>query len=264
MLIKTIEMKDYGIITIATVAQRTEPNHKSEMINQLLLGDRLIIEEVKNDWIKAINYFDNYSGWINHKQCSLLTKAEFETLQNCPKFTSKNLFEKIEINHKQTFYITTGCTIYKHNDIFIIAPKMNITNTIPLENIDVKQKHLICEKAKLFLNSPYLWGGRNPMGIDCSGFVQIVFMLCGITLPRDAAQQVNCGEEVAFVNEVKAGDLAFFENETGHITHVGILLSQQEIIHASGKVKIDKFDHYGIFCNETNKYSHKLRIIKRI
>jgi len=114
------------------------------------------------------------------------------------------------------------------------------------------------------LNSPYLWGGKNPFGIDCSGFTQLVFKLNGHKISRDASQQVELGSPLSFVEEAEAGDLAFFDNEEGKIVHVGILLDNQTIIHASGKIRIDKFDHYGIFHSEIKKYSHNLRVIKRI
>jgi cell wall-associated NlpC family hydrolase len=122
----------------------------------------------------------------------------------------------------------------------------------------------ILSTAYLFLNAPYLWGGKSPFGIDCSGFTQITYKINGYKLPRDANQQVELGEPLSFVEEAEAGDLAFFDNEEGKIVHVGILLDNQQIIHASGCVKIDKFDHYGIFSSDTKKYSHTLRVIKRI
>jgi cell wall-associated NlpC family hydrolase len=116
----------------------------------------------------------------------------------------------------------------------------------------------------LFLNAPYLWGGKTPFGIDCSGFTQTVYKLNGIKLLRDAYQQAEQGETLSFVEEAEAGDLAFFDNEEGRIVHVGIVLDNNKIIHASGKVRIDGFDHHGIFNNEKRDYSHKLRLLKRI
>jgi len=118
--------------------------------------------------------------------------------------------------------------------------------------------------AQSFLNVPYVWGGRNFYGMDCSGFIQVVFAIKGIDLPRDASQQVNLGHIVSFVEEARAGDIAFFDDEEGNIVHVGMCLGRGEIIHASGRVRMDKFDHQGIFDGEKRRYSHKLRVIKRV
>jgi cell wall-associated NlpC family hydrolase len=116
----------------------------------------------------------------------------------------------------------------------------------------------------LFLNSAYLWGGRSIFGVDCSGFCQTVFRFIGIPLLRDAYQQASQGEAIGFLEETKLGDLAFFDNEEGRITHVGMLLDQDTIIHASGRVRMDTIDHLGIVNVDTGLHTHKLRIIKRM
>jgi len=119
------------------------------------------------------------------------------------------------------------------------------------------------ETAFAYLDVPYIWGGKSKFGIDCSGFCQQVYKAFGIRLPRDAYQQAALGEVVGFLQEVQCGDLAFFDNEEGKITHVGMMLSSQEIIHASGKVRIDKIDNQGIINVDTGARTHRLRIIKR-
>lgn len=257
-------MEQYGIIFLGAVAQRAENSHKSEMINQLLFGEMVIIKKTQNGWANVIHEFDSYSGWVPIKQIKSLEEKDYIILQRCEKYTIENLIEKIEINQMQNLFIGAGSTIYKKHNQCLLCPDLVITNTIQLHKCQLQSATNLCEKAKQYLNIPYLWGGRSPFGMDCSGFVQTIFKQFGIALPRDASQQVNCGTIVAFNDEAKAGDLAFFENAEGNIIHVGILLSQHEIIHASDKVKIDKFDHNGIFCTETNKYTHKLRLIKRI
>ena len=115
-----------------------------------------------------------------------------------------------------------------------------------------------------YLNAPYLWGGRSPFGIDCSGFTQLVFKFAGIKLQRDAYQQGGQGSIINFIEEVQPGDLAFFSNDEGAIIHVGIMLKDNRIIHSSGKVRIDKIDHFGIYNAETKKHSHLLKLIKRM
>jgi cell wall-associated NlpC family hydrolase len=116
----------------------------------------------------------------------------------------------------------------------------------------------------MYLNAPYLWGGVTPFGIDCSGFTQMVYKLNGYKLKRDASQQATQGEALSFIEESEAGDLAFFDNEEGKIIHVGIIMSDNYIIHASGKVRIDRIDHLGIYNVDTERHTHKLRVIKKI
>ena len=127
-----------------------------------------------------------------------------------------------------------------------------------------KSKDNLVNTALHYLNSPYMWGGKSPFGIDCSGFVQCVYQLHGVQLPRDAYLQAEHGETLGFIDESEAGDLAFFDDEEGKITHVGIIMSDYHIIHAFGQVRIDRLDQTGIFNNALNKHTHKLRVIKKI
>jgi cell wall-associated NlpC family hydrolase len=128
----------------------------------------------------------------------------------------------------------------------------------------IRTVNMLEKVALRFLHAPYLWGGRSPLGIDCSGFTQVLYKCLGIAIPRDAYQQADIGKTVNFAEEATLGDLAFFQNETGKITHVGMILKDKKIIHSSAMVRIDTFDHFGIFNADTNKYSHQLKIIKRI
>ena len=126
------------------------------------------------------------------------------------------------------------------------------------------KKAKLLEIASLYLNAPYLWGGKTPFGIDCSGFTQLVYKLCGYSLLRDARDQATQGEVLSFIEESEPGDLAFFDNEEGSIVHVGIIMNDYNIIHAHGKVRIDTLDHSGIYNNDLNKHTHSLRYIKKI
>ena len=133
-----------------------------------------------------------------------------------------------------------------------------------MKSVGIKPKTNLINTAFMYLNAPYLWGGKTPFGIDCSGFTQMVYKLNGYHLLRDASQQATQGEALSFIEESEAGDLAFFDNEEGKIIHVGIIMDNNYIIHASGKVRIDRLDHLGIYNAETNKHTHKLRVIKKI
>ena len=141
-----------------------------------------------------------------------------------------------------------------------MGSEVNFETTAPTRGRDLSESIVNC--AKEFLNVPYLWGGKSFFGIDCSGFTQIIYKIHGIKIPRDAYQQAEIGDALTFIEEAKPGDLAFFENKEGRIHHVGIILADQKIIHAHGKVRIDSLDSTGIFNKDQNKHTHKLRFIR--
>lgn len=256
----------YGICLLSAVPARKEASNATEMVTQLLFGEHYEVLETKENWLKIKTTFDNYECWINAKQHTRINETTFNKLNKSEPVYAKVLIHNI--TNKLTgssFPITLGAALpfFKDHTISFesFVFEFNGNTTSPTKKGSAAE---ILDCAQLFLNAPYLWGGKNPLGIDCSGFVQTVYKLYGYNLPRDAYQQVELGHPLSFVEEAEAGDLAYFDNEEGRIVHVGILLDNQKIIHASGSVRIDRFDHYGIFNSDTKKYSHNLRVIKRI
>ena len=233
---------NYALCSIPTAPLRIEPNHTAEMVSQLLFGERCIVEEKNNEgWCRVVCKNDNYRGWCLVQQLGTITDEVY--------------------NRK------TQATVEWLTEIEFNGQPMNV----PLgSELDVEELNLlkpsqqnIAKLANQFLNTGYLWGGKTVFGTDCSGFAQTVFKVVGIQLPRDAKHQILQGEEVAFLQEAKCGDLAFFD-EDGNIVHVGILLNNSHIIHASGKVRIDRVDTEGIINAEDGTRSkQKLRLIKR-
>lgn len=255
-------MIKYGISELSVIPVRKEPNDRSEMTTQILFGETFQIIEEQSGWSNIKLTFDNYEGWIDNKSVSIISKEVFDQINSGSNIVTQNLFNVILNDVNEHMILPVGATLPNFNSnskTFVINENQH---QIP-ENI-FEDKLNIISLSKQFLNSPYLWGGKNPFGIDCSGFVQVVYKVLGIKLPRDANQQVKIGETINFISEVRAGDLAFFDNEEGNIVHVGIVLNQYEIIHASGKVRIDKLDQQGIYNVENKNYSHKLRLIKRV
>lgn len=254
----------FGICSLSVIPCRKEPASTSEMVTQLLFGETYTIVKDGEDWIQITTNYDNYPCWISAKQHTRITESDFKSLE--VKSLSSELVQVISNSANQSvFPLTIGASLPNFKN-----GKLNIGDTEYLfegQTVDSTVKKTINDlksTAYLFLNAPYLWGGRSPFGIDCSGFTQLVYKLNGYQLPRDASQQVELGAPLSFVEEAEAGDLAFFDNEEGNIVHVGMVLENQQIIHASGCVRIDKFDHYGIFHSDNKKYSHMLRVIKKI
>jgi hypothetical protein len=234
------------------------------MITQLLFGDIFSIIGDSDKFIHIKIQFDNYECWICKKQYLPIKKSDFLKISNSLKYYTTDLVQVISYN-KKLLPIVQGSSLpaYKNGVFEMINQKINFEGNVSSPN-KIISKDKIVEDALMYLNAPYLWGGKSPFGIDCSGLTQIVFKINNITIPRDAYQQVQLGEGYSFIEEAEAGDVAFFDNEEGDINHVGILISSNKIIHASGKVRIDSLDHQGIFNKETNSYSHKLRIIKSL
>ncbi len=251
----------FGICNLAIVPIRLESNHRSEMVSELLFGEHFEILEKTKGWIKIKNHFDGYEGWIDEKQYQPISEGDFRLLSSKEMVLNADLIEYISGKDNLLFPIPLGASLS-----FLDASEINTSefHFEGLKAITQKPKTEILKTAFMYLNTPYLWGGKTPFGIDCSGFVQMVYKLNGYSLLRDASQQATQGEVLSFIEEAEAGDLAFFDNEEGKITHVGILMNDNYIIHAHGKVRIDRLDHLGIMNVDTKRHTHKLRVIKKI
>lgn len=259
------EARDFILCNVACTPLRAAPDDKSEIISQLLFGETAkIIKKKGKNWVKISCTLDQYEGWTDPKTLYFLTEKEFIKANEKPAFSADIV--SYLINGDISTPVLLGSNLPKFDGIGFYHPDHRyVFNGSAIHPPDTKiTKELLLKIARKYLNAPYLWGGRSPFGIDCSGFTQVVFKICGFQLPRDAYQQAEFGEIVDFVETAEPCDLAFFQNAEGRITHVGILLDQQEIIHASGKVRIDKIDHEGIFNRQTKKYTHQLKWIKRL
>ncbi len=258
--------QQFGVCNLSLVPLRSEPSDRSEMSSQLLFGDHFTILENTDKWLRILTAHDEYEGWIDCKQYEEIEDAAFVALQDLNTILGisvTHIVTKTSSNEK--LHLIAGSNIPNTLDKFFYLRdtkyKLEGETVSPAKD---KFRSRVTEVAMFYLNAPYLWGGKSVFGIDCSGLTQMVFRQFGIKLRRDAYQQAEQGELVGFLQEAKAGDLAFFDNEEGRITHVGMMLDNERIIHASGRVRIDSIDNQGIFSKEMNRYTHKLRIIKRI
>lgn len=244
---------------VAVCPMRNQSSHRSEMVSQLLMGEAAVLLESTTDFLKVRSLYDEYEGWCQRSQLAVLE----ELPNNAPSsLLSRDHSNRILVDGTP-MQIGPGIPLGLLKDQswggYTFLYDGNIWDT---KNA-VFDESTILEITKLYLNTPYLWGGRSVSGIDCSGFSQQVYRFFGIALPRDAYQQAALGESIGFLQETRCGDLAFFDNAEGKITHVGILLSSNQIIHASGQVRIDNIDNMGIVHSKTGQRTHSLRIIKR-
>ena len=252
---------NYGISNLSIVPMRNEAADQSEMVNQVIFGEHFKVLEIRKKWSKIRLAHDSYEGWICNKQWIEIEEDIYKQLDKEVATITTDILDIITKTHHQPIVIGSILPSYKSGHALINNEMYQFDG---LTTPGFIRKDKLVANALMYLNTPYLWGGRSPLGIDCSGFTQMVYRLQGVDLPRDAYQQAEVGTTLSFVEESEPGDLAFFDNAEGTITHVGIILEDNHIIHASGKVRIDRIDQQGIFNSEIGNHTHKLRLIKSI
>lgn len=255
----------YGICPLSVVPVRSSSAHRSEMTSQLLFGELVeILEEKGRQWLRVRCDPDNFIGWVETSQIKPITPTEYKqfrqnyavSLELVQPVMGPNHFVPVTIGARLPLFdgirFSVGDTTYTFS-----GQALSAGDFVP--SADFAQK-----VAKRYLNTPFLSGGRSPFGIDSAGFVQLVYQISGLPLPREAADQLHVGETIDFIEHSRPGDLAFFENRAGRITHAGILMPDNKVIHAYGSVRMDLVDHYGIYDEERQMYTRRLRLIKRV
>lgn len=224
---------------------REVAEEQAEMVTQILYGESMDVLEFGKYWSKIKMHFDGYEGWVDSRQIRPVSEQDLATRK----------VSTITENF-QTVIMKQGRTLLS------MGSEVEFPTVVSRRSHDLRESIVLT--AQELLNIPYLWGGRSFFGVDCSGFVHLVYKINGIKMPRDSYQQAEIGTPLTFLEESQPGDLAFFENKDGRIIHVGIMMENQKIIHASGKVRIDTLDSQGIFNKEINEHSHKLRFVRDV
>ena len=247
---KNDDKMTYGICNLSAIALRKEARHASEMVSQLLYNETYTVLDKTKEWVLVRTRIGSgdypYDGWIQEKQLCEISEEEYNAIKDKKVYLTNK-----PIGEYKGQFLSMGTPLYEpHPDAVEMPSEFH--------------PEMMVDYAKKLLGAPYLWGGRMTMGLDCSGLTHTCARLAGITLPRDASQQVQEGELVYFLQETRPGDLAFFGEEDGHITHVGIVMGNEQIIHCSGQVRIDYLDQTGIFNKEWNEHTHLLQAVKRL
>ncbi len=246
----------YGICNLSIVPLRVEPSDMSELVSQVLYGELFKVLEQRKSWSRIRLAYDSYEGWIDNKQYLEISEDQYYDISSQAHILSNDLIEYVQDNKQQLITIPLGASL---NGLKLLEHSFDGHSVS-----GISSRPSIIKTAFTYLNAPYLWGGKTPFGIDCSGFTQMVYKLNGYDLLRDASQQATQGIPLSFIEESEPGDLAFFDNNEGLITHVGIIMEDNYIIHAHGKVRIDRLDHSGIYNVDKKTHTHKLRVIKKI
>jgi hypothetical protein len=255
----------YAICTLSIVPVRAEPGDRSEMVSQLLFGDLMETIDANGGWYQVKTLYDGYTGWIDAKQCRTLDHDSFEALRSSEVYLVSEPVAGITDQLGNHIRVVAGSALPNlNNHRLAIAGETYHYRGQFKKWEETPSRDAIIGYAMMYAGAPYLWGGKSPFGIDCSGLTQMVFRLSGIPLKRDARQQVLQGTPVSFLEEAEPGDLAFFDDPEGNIIHTGIIIGPDMIIHASGQVRIDSIDHQGIYNHDTRTYTHTLRLIRNM
>jgi cell wall-associated NlpC family hydrolase len=256
-------MPEKGICNLSSVPVRAKPSDKREMVTQLLPGESYSVLKQKRNWLQIKMDFDGYEGWIDlatHSPHALpVSDRESQSV-----YITHLMYASYNVQPDRGIYLPPG------SELVLESEKrryyLNGQQVIPSDQSAINDFSSTPEPvvlAEQFLNAPYHWGGRSVFGLDCSGFIQVLFKICGFKLPRDANPQSKMGLNIGYGNQ-EPGDLAFFRNKKGKIVHIGLLMDKETIIHASGKVRKDKFTNKGIYNSERDAYTHFLDSIKRL
>ena len=256
----------YGICLQSFIPVRYSQSEKSEMISQLLFGETYTIIEKDLNWIKIRCTYDNYTGWIDLINANGISEASFTSINQSQQFILDGNMVQLTLENKTSMTIVPGSNLpfyHPERDVFEIEKTAFRLDEKPETGPHTATVESVMHTAKTFFNVPYLWGGRSLFGIDCSGLTQVVFKINQIKIPRDTGQQVLSGKPVDRFEDARQGDLVFFKNEKGKISHTGILMAQNQILHASGFVRVDQIDPNGIFNVEKQQYTHQLDCVRR-
>ena len=260
-------MKAISLHSIVPV--RAEARESAEQTTQLLFGELVTVLERAERWQRVRLESDGQVGWVDAKMICPMKKEEYTAHRAAladAAVVSFPMTYAVSENNGQTIPLTAGTRLTHYADgrfeVLGVGFRIDVS-MVSVQPKELTQENLL-QTVRFFLNTPYLWGGKSAMGMDCSGFTQVVMSLFGKQLLRNASEQVKQGRKVSDRKKVQAGDLLFFDHHDGKISHVGIAIDAERVIHCSGRVKVEKWDEQGIYSAEQGTYTHCLAAIRRV
>ncbi len=256
--------RNLGIAFLGSAPLRAETSDRAEMVNVVLFGETFDILDKQAKWSRIRLHHDLYEGWIDNLQYQELRNEDFNRIQSGNRHVCSETVQLLQAEDAAKSTLIPQGSLLPLFDGKTTAIGEQIFMFEGEQTTGTSTREALVHTAFSYLNAPYLWGGRTPFGVDCSGFTQMVYRQYGASIPRDAGQQAKKGHTLSFLEECLPGDLAFFDNTEGAITHVGIVLEDGKIIHAAGRVRVDGLDQAGIYNALLGRHTHKLRVLKRL
>lgn len=260
--------KRMAVIEFSTSYLRLQPDYESPLETQELMGTVVEIVGESGYWREIISP-QPYKAWCTYQGLVEMSTEELKAYEAAPKVIFNDLYGHIYIrpsDKAETLCDLVGGDILrfvgkkgKWTQVMLPSGKTGYVQSKFLkkhegfrsiamgegsaESISPETTEAIIAQAEKLLGVPYLWGGMSAKGVDCSGLVRISHIMNGILLPRNASQQIKCGERVS-LDQLQRGDLVYFgtpatDDKPMRVTHVGIYLGNNKIIHSSHRVRIN-------------------------
>lgn len=257
----------FGITAVTHISVRSNPDNKSELLTQLLFGESFRILDQWNEWLHIRILPGGQQGWILNYSYIPVSSPPEEPGSGETHVNLQILYVSRVDKPRHNIIVLPGSTLpcnpQSGKEFSLGSFKFRYVSPVP-EELDVNRQNKMEALALIFINAPFLWGGRSLFGIDNTGLIQLVFKMYGINVPGNLEDLLKIGHPIAFAHDSMPGDIAFFENKDGDIIHSGIVTQPGKIIHCYGHVREDSLDHAGIYGSDEEKYLFYLRIINRI